>query len=73
MSRQAKIIYISPFNTVIHKTVRKDKAKRYAEAMLEGNSFPPVKAYRKHFGEPWKITDGAQPQLKRIRFKKTEI
>lgn len=57
--RKQKIIYISPEETVIHKTVQKEKASQYAKAMLKGDIFPPVKAYRKHFGDLWTVTDGA--------------
>lgn len=54
-----KILYIPPDDLIVHKTVRMEKAYRYAAEMLAGAQFPPIRAYRRHFGEPWRITDGS--------------
>ena len=56
--RQIKLIHIDPNELIPHATPNKGRVKEYIEAMRNGARFPPIKIYRRVFGDKWKITDG---------------
>ena len=59
MKSKAKLIRINPRKLIYHGFTRGEDVVRYADAMKQGAGFPPIRIYRKFYGDYWKVTDGA--------------